>query len=211
MGTRVPGGTTRRSQGTRRAHRGTRRGLRRSHGRSPDLAATGHHNPQAQATRIRPAAGRAARAPSLGWAGASAIDFVYTLVRWLSRGAAKGIRHQTLVALTDKLRSTVMPIRSEIAVLAIRLSMTGDKNIQAATIRLSDAAGALLEDAAEPDPQYHERQEELRQNWATPPCSRRLRCSPWQRRRLRGRILAGTAPPSGLSADSAIQPVSGER
>jgi hypothetical protein len=123
----------------------------------------------------------------------AAVDIAYALVGWLGKGAAKSLSHQAPAALADSLRTTIMPLRTEIAVLAVRLSMTGDENIKAATVRLSDAAGALLDHAGEPDPQYQERQEELR---AAVGQLRRARDAAdahlWRRRRLRQRITAGT-------------------
>ena len=133
----------------------------------------------------------------------SAADIGYALVGWLGKATAKSLRHQAPVALMDNLRSTVMPLRTEIAVLAVRLSMTGDENIKAATVRLSDAAGALLEHATEPGLRYQERQEELR---AAIGQLRRARDAAdahlWRRRRLRQRITPGTAAPGRLSAGS---------
>jgi len=47
--------------------------------------------------------------PASGAPKPSAVDIGYTIVRWLGRGTAKSLRHQTPVALTDSLRSTVWP------------------------------------------------------------------------------------------------------
>ena len=133
--------------------------------------------------------------PELPAPGGKPADIMYTLVRWVGRGAAKSLRHQTPVALTDTLRSVMWPLRSEIAALAVRLSMTGDENIKAATIRLGDAAGALLTHITEPDPQYLKRQEELRASIGQ---LRRARdaadAPPWRRRQLRQKIRPALPP-----------------
>jgi hypothetical protein len=134
--------------------------------------------------------------PASGALKTSAIDIGYTLVGWLGKAATADLRHQTPVALADNLRSTVWLLRSEISVMVVRLSMTGDENVKAATVRLGDSAGALLEHITEPDPQYQKRQEELR---AAIGQLRRARDAahvhPWRRRRLRRRITPGTAAP----------------
>jgi len=135
--------------------------------------------------------------PAQGARKTSAVDFGYILVRWLGRGAAKSLRHQTPVALTDTLRSTMWPLRSEISVMAVRLSMTSDEDIKAATIRLGDAAAALIEHIAEPDPEYRKRQEELRAAIGQLRRARDAADAPaWQRRRLRRKIRPAL-PPSG--------------
>jgi hypothetical protein len=135
--------------------------------------------------------------PASGSPKPSATDIGYTLVGWLGRVVAKSLYHQTPVAAADNLRSTVWPLRTEISVMAVRLSMTGDEHIKAATVRLGDAAGALLEHITEPDLEYQKRQEEMR---AAIGQLRRARdaaaARPWRRRRLRRRITAG-APASG--------------
>lgn len=132
--------------------------------------------------------------PASGAPKPSAADIAYTLVGWLGRSAAKSLRHQAPVALVDSFRSIVMPLRSEISVMALRLSMIGDENIKTATVRLSAAAGALLEHITEPDLQYQKRQEELR---AAVGQLRRARDASdahlWQRRRLRRRITPGAS------------------
>lgn len=125
----------------------------------------------------------------------SAVDLGYTLVGWLGRGAAKSLRHQTPVALTDTLRSTMWPLRSEISVMAVRLSMTGDEEIKAATVRLGDAAGALIEHITEPDPGYRKRQEELRAAIGQLRRARDAADAPlWRRRRLRRNIRPALPP-----------------
>jgi hypothetical protein len=129
---------------------------------------------------------------------ASVTDVAYTLVKWLGTGASKRLQHQTPVALADNIRRTLMPLRTEIAVLAVRLSMTGDEGIKAATLRVGDAAGALLEHITEPDPQYGKRQEEMQ---AAIGQLRRARDAAdahwWRRRKLRRRIRPGAGVSKG--------------
>ena len=133
--------------------------------------------------------------PVAGTPKPSVTDIGYTLVGWLGRGTARSLRHQTPVALADSLRSTLWPLRSEISVMAVRLSMTGDENIKAATIRLGDAAGALLEYIAEPDPQYQKRQEELRAAIGELRRARDAARAPlWRRRQLRREIRPALPP-----------------
>jgi hypothetical protein len=133
--------------------------------------------------------------PASGALKPSVVDIGYILVRWLGRGAAKSLRHQTPVALTDSLRSTMWPLRSEISVMAVRLSMTGDEDIKAATIRLGDATGALIEHITEPDPEYRKRQEELRAAIGQLRRARDAADAPlWRRRRLRRKIRPALPP-----------------
>ena len=133
--------------------------------------------------------------PARGSPPLSAVDFTYRLIGWLGKAAAKGLPHEQPVALADKLRSTVMPLLTEISVLGVRLSMTGDENIKAATVRLSEAAGALLEYIAEPAARYLKRQVELR---AAIGQLRRARdaadAPPWRRRQLRQKIRPAIPP-----------------
>lgn len=69
-------------------------------------------------------------------------DWVPEARRALAAAVVNGLRYTSPMYAIDSLRSNLLPIRSEIAVLAIRLSMSGDKRVKAATERLSDAAGA---------------------------------------------------------------------
>jgi hypothetical protein len=87
------------------------------------------------------------------------------------------------------------PLRSEISVMAVRLSMTGDEDIKAATIRLGDATGALIEHITEPDPEYRKRQEELRAAIGQLRRARDAADAPlWRRRRLRRKIRPALPP-----------------
>jgi hypothetical protein len=92
---------------------------------------------------------------------ASVTDIAYSMVQWLGAGAAKGLRHTTPVAVAEDLRRTLWPLRSEIVVMGVRLSMAGDERIKDATIRVTAAAVALLEHIDERDRDYKKRGEEL--------------------------------------------------
>jgi hypothetical protein len=133
--------------------------------------------------------------PAPGSPKPSTADITYRLAGWLGKAVAKSLNQQAPAALTDKLRSTITPLTTEIAVLGVRLSMTGDENIKAATIRLSAAAGALLEHITDRAPQYQERQEELS---AAIGQLRRARdaadAPPWRRRQLRQKIRPAIPP-----------------
>lgn len=89
-------------------------------------------------------------------------DWVPEARRVLAAGLVNGLRYISPVHAIDALRSNLLPVRSEIAVLAIRLSMSADKRVKAATERVSDAAGALVDHIDERDRKYARRQEELR-------------------------------------------------
>jgi hypothetical protein len=130
--------------------------------------------------------------PASGAAALSVSDFGYLLARWIGMSAAKRLQHQTPVALVDTLRRAVMPLLSEVAVIGVRLSMTGDEAIKAATVRVTDAAGALLEHVDERPTDYVKREEELR---AAVGQLRRARDAAaarrWRRKKLQGRISTG--------------------
>jgi hypothetical protein len=72
----------------------------------------------------------------------------------LTGAAANGLRHLSPVALAEGLRQNLLPLLSEVFVLTVRLSLTGDEQIKEATVRISDAAGSLLEHADERDGDY---------------------------------------------------------
>jgi hypothetical protein len=105
------------------------------------------------------------------------------LVRWVGTGVAKRLQHQTPVALVESLRRSIMPLLSEIAVLGVRLSMTGDEAMKAATARLTDAAGALLEHIDERPAAFAKREEEMHAAIGQLRIARDAAVSPWWRRR----------------------------
>lgn len=119
----------------------------------------------------------------------SLSDVGYALVRWVGKGAAKSLPHQAPVAQVDSLRATLLPLLSEITVMCVRLSMAGDDEIKAATTRVGDAAGALVEFITEPAAEYLRREEEIRASIGQ---LRRARDAAdaryWRRRTLRRRI-----------------------
>jgi hypothetical protein len=127
-----------------------------------------------------------------GAASLSASDFGYALVRWIGTGVAKRLQHQTPVALVDTLRRSVMPLLSEVAILGVRLSMTGDEGIKGAAVRVTDAAGALLEHLDERPGAYAKREEEVRAAIGQLRRARDAAAARWRRRRkLRRRIRTG--------------------
>jgi hypothetical protein len=124
--------------------------------------------------------------PASGHASPAAIDVVYTFVRWLGAGAAKRLQDQTPVAAADNIRRTVMPLLSEVAALAVRLSMTDDEGVKAAASRVGAAAGELLQNITEAGAQYVKREEAVQSAIGQ---LRRARdaanAGPWRRRRRR--------------------------
>lgn len=71
-------------------------------------------------------------------------DDTIAVVRQLMASAAvNGLRHLWPVNVAETVRSDLLPLMSEIAVLAIRMSMTGDQGLKDAATRLGDATGAL--------------------------------------------------------------------
>jgi hypothetical protein len=61
----------------------------------------------------------------------------------MASAAVNGLKHLWPVGVAETIRSDLLPLMSEIAVLAIRLSMTGDTEIKDAAVKISDAVGAL--------------------------------------------------------------------
>jgi hypothetical protein len=123
---------------------------------------------------------------------ASVTDIAYAMVQWLGAGAARGLRHTTPVAVLEDLRRTLWPLRSEIVVMGVRLSMAGDEGIKDATIRVTDAAVALLEHIDECERDYKRRGEELRSAIGQLRRARDAAAAQWwQRRKMRRRISGG--------------------
>jgi hypothetical protein len=129
--------------------------------------------------------------PASGSTSLSSSDFVYLLVRWMGMGAAKRLQHQTPVAIVDSLRRSVMPLLSEVAILGVRLSMTGDEAINAATLRVTNAAGALLEHIDERPAAYVKREEEVQAAIGQLRRARDAAAARWWHRRRRRRIRTG--------------------
>ena len=123
---------------------------------------------------------------------ATRSDAGYALVRWVGKATAGSLGHQTPVALTQSMRATLMPLRAEITTMAVRLSMLGDERIKDATLRISAAAGALLEHITEAEAHYTKHGEEMQ---AALGQLRRARdaaeAHSWRPRSMRRRIKAG--------------------
>jgi hypothetical protein len=81
-------------------------------------------------------------------------DWLPEARRALAAEVVNGLRYMSPVNAVDSVRANLLPVRSEIAVLAIRLSMSADKRVKAATERVSDAAGALVDHIGERDRKY---------------------------------------------------------
>jgi len=62
----------------------------------------------------------------------------------MASAAVKGLRHVWPVNVAETMRSDLLPLMSEIAVLAIRMSMAGDQGVKDAAARLGNATGALM-------------------------------------------------------------------
>ena len=121
---------------------------------------------------------------------ASVTEIAYTMVQWLGAGAARGLRHTTPVAVIEDLRRTLWPLRSEIVVMAVRLSMAGDEGIKDATIRVTDAVAALLEHIDERERDYKKRGEDLQSAIGQLRRSRDAAAAPWWRRRKLHRAVS---------------------
>lgn len=123
---------------------------------------------------------------------ATRSDAGYALMRWVGKATAGSLGHQTPVALTQSMRATLMPLRAEITTMAVRLSMLGDERIKDATLRISVAAGALLEHITEAEAHYTKHGEEMQ---AALGQLRRARDAAeahwWRPRSMRRRIKAG--------------------
>jgi hypothetical protein len=90
-------------------------------------------------------------------------DDLITVLRQLGASAmVHGLRHQMPVSVAQSLRSELMPLTSEITVLAIRLSMMGGESLKDAADRISDATGSLVENLAARERDYAKREAEVR-------------------------------------------------
>ena len=65
------------------------------------------------------------------------------------------------VAMADRLRQVLMPLLSEIAVLGMRLSVTGDTELRDAAAGLVDAVALLLKAMSPRDPDYEDREADV--------------------------------------------------
>jgi len=79
----------------------------------------------------------------------------------ISSAAVNGLKHLFPVNVAARVRTDLLPLLSEITVLAIRLSMTGDEQIKDAAGRIGDATGALLQDIGAREHEYAKREAEV--------------------------------------------------
>ena len=123
----------------------------------------------------------------------------------MASAAANGLSHLSPVSMADRINRDLLPIMSEIAVLAIRLSMTGDEGLKDATTRVTDAAGGLLSGIAEKEPGYLKLEGEMNAAIGQMRRARDAAAAPlWHRRKARRAILEheGGAPASPPAAQA---------
>jgi hypothetical protein len=89
-------------------------------------------------------------------------DDVTAVARQLMASAAvNGLRYLFPVGVAERLRAVLLPLMSEIGVLAIRLSMTRDAELTAASVRITAAVGSLVENLAARERDHAKREAEL--------------------------------------------------
>ena len=88
-------------------------------------------------------------------------DLMAVARQLMASAAVNGLRHSFPVNVAERLRAELMPLLSEIAVLAIRLSLTGDAGLKDAAIRVTDATSALVEGMAARERDYVKREAEV--------------------------------------------------
>jgi hypothetical protein len=89
-------------------------------------------------------------------------DDAMTVVRQLGASAVvNGLRYLSPVNVAEVVRTELLPLLSEIAVLAIRLSMTGDEGLKAAAARISETTGALVENTVAREREYAKREADV--------------------------------------------------
>ena len=126
---------------------------------------------------------------------------VVALRQMAAAAAANGLGHLSPVSMADRVNRDLLPILSEISVLAIRLSMTGDEDLKQAT-RVSDAAGGLLSGIAEKETGYLEREAELQAAVGQLRRARDAAAAPWRHGRKARRAIAEPEkrePPEAVS------------
>jgi hypothetical protein len=104
-------------------------------------------------------------------------DAVAVVRQLMAAAAANGLRHLWPVGVAETIRSDLVPLMSEIAVLAIRMSMTGDTEIKDASVKVSEAVGALAGNLVVKEKDYDERpclQRQRRSSFASSACPRQL-------------------------------------
>ena len=90
-------------------------------------------------------------------------DLVAVMRQLLASAAVHGLKHQMPVNVAASIRSELVPLLSEIAVLAVRLSMAGDAGLKDAASRITDATGMLVENLAVRERDYARREAEVRE------------------------------------------------
>jgi hypothetical protein len=109
----------------------------------------------------------------------------------VASAAASGLSYVSPVNAADRVNRDLLPLLSEISVLAIRLSMVGDQGLKDAASRLSDAAGGLLTGIADKEPAYLKLEAEMTAALGQLRRARDAAAAPWwRRRRARPSILA---------------------
>jgi hypothetical protein len=89
-------------------------------------------------------------------------DDAMAVVRQLGASAVvNGLRYLFPVNVAETVRTELLPLLSEIAVLAIRLSMTRDEGLKEAAARISDATGALVEHTVAREREYVKREADI--------------------------------------------------
>jgi hypothetical protein len=96
---------------------------------------------------------------------------------------AYGMRNAHPVAQAEGLCRQVMPLLSEVTVLSMRLSMSGDEGIKAACVRVSTAAVALIENITERPHDYARREAEVEASAGQLRRARDAAAAPWWWRR----------------------------
>jgi len=101
----------------------------------------------------------------------------------MASAAVNGLRHMFPVNSADRARKEVLPLMSEVTVLAIRLSMTRDKGIKAASNSVGEAASGLLEHLADKDRDYSKQEAALQTAIGELRRARDAAAEPWWKRK----------------------------
>ena len=89
-------------------------------------------------------------------------DDAIAVVRQLGASAVvNGLRYLFPVNVAETVRTELLPLLSEIAVLAIRLSMIGDEGLKDAATRISESTGALVDGMVARERDYAQREAEV--------------------------------------------------
>jgi molybdopterin converting factor small subunit len=89
-------------------------------------------------------------------------DDAMAVARQLAASAVvNGLRYLFPVNVAETVRTDLLPLLSEVAVLAIRLSITGDEELKEAATRIGDTTGALVEHMAAREGDYAKREADV--------------------------------------------------